>query len=165
MSKVTQADKDNLVSAFNDSLLALFFPNIDNAFGQELLENIAEYILRCECKLFSDCPGLWFDFATHRMAIILVNWNITVTDVGINIATATSSATVETFLRTRTIGEKTCTFEQVDSEDISPTGPVQDWELKVNVLRGTCATANCALYTGGGSNLPECYIPCKTGCK
>lgn len=159
----TQEDIDNLVTAFNDSFLAVFFPNIEGTAGQQLLESIAEYTLSCFGGVFDNCPKIWFQFATHQIALTLVNWNLVITQDSIVIQTPTPTSDVQTFLKSRKIGEKTCTFEQSKRPFASGNPPSVAWKMKVDDLYAKCKMAQQPIFMGGGSNWPERVDDC--GCE
>lgn len=157
-----QVDIDNLVTAFNESFLAAFFPNIDTPEGQQLLEAIAEYVIDCYQFVLDNCPNIWFAFATHTIAVILSNWGITIGDSEIIIETPQGSSGIETFLKSRKIGEKTCTFEQIKEGTTFEDKPADSWKKKATELYEKCRLAHKPMFFGGGSNWPECYDAC--GC-
>jgi len=158
---VDQQDIDNLVSAFNDSFLANFFPNIDGVAGQQLLESLAEYVISCNDEVLSHCPKIWLEFAIHKIALILTGWGITIGETEINIQTPSVDSSVQTFLKSRKIGEKTCTFEQVkNAQEISSSSGA--WKAKADSLYAKCMMSRTELTIGGGSNWPDCIDDC--GC-
>lgn len=158
---VDQQDIDNLVSAFNDSFLANFFPNLEGAAGQQLLESVAEYVISCHDEVLRYCPKIWLEFAIHKIALILTGWGITIGTDTINIQTPSVDSSVHTFLKSRKIGEKTCTFEQVKGgQEVSSASGA--WKMKADSLYNKCMMARTDLTIGGGSNWPDCYDDC--GC-
>ena len=148
-----QADIDNLVTAFNESVLAIFFPNIGTDGGQALLASLAEYVIDCYPNVLAKCPNIWFAFATHKIALILVNWPIEITDTSV-IVSDPQAANAGLFLKSRTIGGKKCEWQEYKNE-VNQPGATNDWKLKADRLYEKSQTALMPIFGGGGSCWPD----------
>jgi len=158
---------DNLVSAFNDSFISMFFPNIMTVAGQALLEELAKYVLACYRDVFTNCPKIWEAFAVHKIALILLNWPIAVTDEGtdgtVEITMPNNDTSdVQLYLKSRTIGGKKCEWAEYKNMANAPKTAAGDWQAKVDDLYGKCKASMGDIFMGGGSNWPDCIDDC--GC-
>lgn len=146
-----QAQIDSLVESFNGSFLSVFFPQIESDAGQELLAAVAEYVIDCHPRFINNCPKIWDDFAIHKIALIILNWGITVDGENVIVQTPSTDNNVQVYLKSRKIGDKTCTFEQVKDSLNSGDSAAVSWRLKCEKLESLCDLACNDINEGGGS--------------
>lgn len=167
-----QVDIDKIVDSFNNSPMAIFFPNIVTDAGQALVAALAEHIIDCDFEnIRENCPNIWCCYAAFLIAIMLATWPVSVcltTEVPageLKIGDISDCGMdVQLFLKRKKTGMRECEWAQYKpSAKGCPPSALAQWSLRSKKMEEQCLLSQDELFMGGGSNWPSCATKCGCG--